>query len=92
MARAMVLAALLHEKPARLLPEADEHASLSAREYQVARTVASGMSNKEVGVVLGISVRTVENHLRSIFAKLGIKSRNGLAARLHDRFHGTDSS
>lgn len=92
MARAMVLAALLHDKPARIAPEEGSHANLSAREYEVARSVVSGLTNKQVGVVLGISVRTVENHLRSIFAKLGIKSRICLAARLREGIQGMDSS
>ena len=92
MARAMVLAALLHEKPARIAPGVESHPSLSAREYEVARSVAAGLSNKEVGTVLGISVRTVENHLRSIFAKLGVRSRIRLAARLRESTQRADSS
>lgn len=92
MARAMVLAALLHEKPARLASGEGAHPGLSARENEVARSVASGLSNKEVGAVLGISVRTVENHLRSIFAKLGIRSRLRLAARLREGDQGIGSS
>ena len=92
MARAMVLAALLHEKPARIASAQVSDASLSEREYEVARSVASGLTNKEVGAVLGISVRTVENHLRSIFAKLGVKSRLSLAARLREGAQGADSS
>jgi DNA-binding NarL/FixJ family response regulator len=66
--------------------------SLSQRELEVAQAVASGLSNKEVGSVLGISVRTVENHLRSIFAKLKIKSRFRLAARLREIDQGIASS
>jgi len=88
MARAKVLAALLHSKPARNLSKADACASLSARELEVAQAVSSGLTNKEVGTVLGISVRTVENHLRSIFAKLKIKSRIRLAARLRENDQG----
>lgn len=57
--------------------------ALSARELEVAEAVAHGLSNKEVGARLGISVRTVENHLRSIFAKLEITTRTRLAAEFH---------
>jgi DNA-binding CsgD family transcriptional regulator len=92
MARAKVLAALLHAKPARNASGAERCESLSARELEVARAVASGLSNKEVGSVLGISVRTVENHLRSIFAKLQIKSRIRLVARLREIDQGVASS
>lgn len=57
---------------------------LSARELEVAEAVARGLTNKEVGEALNISVRTVENHMRSIFAKLKINTRTRLAARLHE--------
>lgn len=57
---------------------------LSAREVEVAEAVALGLTNKEISDVLSISVRTVENHMRSIFAKLKINTRTRLAARLHE--------
>jgi DNA-binding CsgD family transcriptional regulator len=56
---------------------------LSTREIEVAEAVARGLTNKEVGDSLGISVRTVENHMRSIFSKLQISTRTRLAAKLH---------
>jgi DNA-binding CsgD family transcriptional regulator len=56
---------------------------LSARELEVATKVSKGLSNKEVAAALDISVRTVENHMRSIFTKLGIGSRTHLAAILY---------
>lgn len=57
---------------------------LSARELEVVQLVSLGLTNKEVSNVLGISVRTVENHIRSIFKKLDVKTRTRLAAKLHD--------
>jgi len=45
------------------------------RELEVLRLVAKGMSNKEIANALGISVRTVQNHLVSIFRKLDVGSR-----------------
>jgi DNA-binding CsgD family transcriptional regulator len=57
---------------------------LSGRELEVAQAVAIGSTNKEIGELLGISVRTVENHLRSVFAKLKLTSRTRLAAELLD--------
>lgn len=62
--------------------------ALSARELEVARAVVGGLSNKRVAAALGISVRTVENHMRSIFAKLGVVSRTQLAASLHRQLPG----
>jgi DNA-binding CsgD family transcriptional regulator len=70
-----------------LAPRERCEGALTAREYQVAQAVALGQSNKEVAASLSISVRTVENHMRSIFAKLGVRRRTHLAAKLHD-WHG----
>ena len=42
--------------------------------------VARGLSNPEIGQVLGISPRTVATHLTHVFQKLGIRSRSQLAA------------
>ncbi|MCW2739918.1 MAG: putative Transcriptional regulator, LuxR family [Blastococcus sp.] len=55
---------------------------LTAREREVARLVVSGGSNPEVAAVLSISVTTVQDHLKKVFAKLGVGSRHELTARL----------
>ena len=61
-----------------LLPSAEaggaphDDFGLSGRETEVAAAVAGGLSNKQVADRPGISVRTVENHLRSIFAKCNV--------------------
>jgi len=54
---------------------------LKPREMEVLRLVAQGHSNKEVGIALAISDRTVQSHMLSIFKKLHVGSRN--AAVLH---------
>ncbi len=53
--------------------------SLTVAEERVARLVASGHSNAEAGAELFVSSRTVESHLRRIFAKLEIRKRVELA-------------
>lgn len=56
---------------------------LTPHERTVATLVASGMTNREVADELIVSVKTVEYHLRNIFAKLDVSSRGRLAAKLH---------
>ena len=52
---------------------------LRPRETDVARLVAEGLSNKEIGARLFISERTVESHVRGIMNKLGFTSRAQIA-------------
>ena len=56
---------------------ADPEARLTAQEFQVARFVAKGLSNREVGAQLFLSPRTIDFHLRNVFSSRS--SRNELA-------------
>ena len=56
---------------------------LTAQEAQVARMARDGLSNADIGARLFLSPRTVQYHLRKVFAKLDINSRNQLPAALH---------
>ncbi len=51
---------------------------LTARELQILVQIAEGLTNKETGVKLGISVRTVEAHRDSLMRKLGVRTVAGL--------------
>jgi DNA-binding CsgD family transcriptional regulator len=52
---------------------------LTQRERETATLAAGGASSNEIAVQLSLSVRTVESHLYSVFAKLGITDRGQLA-------------
>jgi DNA-binding NarL/FixJ family response regulator len=53
---------------------------LAKREADVARLVAEGLTNRQIGTRLFISERTVDSHVRSILTKLGVNSRAQIAA------------
>jgi len=55
---------------------------LSPRESEVVSFLKRGGSNRQIALKLGVSERTVESHLRSIYSKLGVKSRLELLARV----------
>lgn len=57
---------------------------LTSRELQVARTLASGASNKEIASSLGITERTVKAHIGAIFEKLDVRDRLQLAMLIRD--------
>ena len=57
------------------------HAPVSAREEQVLQLVADGLSLPEVAAELYISVKTVKNHLASIYAKLDARDRTQAVLR-----------
>lgn len=57
------------------LKDKEDGTDLTARELEVLRLVVDGKTNDQIGVSLGISVKTVENHLHAIFRKMGVISR-----------------
>lgn len=61
--------------PPRRLPD-----GLSAREVEVLRLVAAGMTNQAVAADLSLSGKTVARHLSNIFAKIGVNSRAAATA------------
>lgn len=62
--------------------------ALSEREAEVLSLLAEGRTNKDIAEQLFLSVRTVETHLRSIYAKLGVRSRTEAALWAVGHGHG----
>jgi DNA-binding NarL/FixJ family response regulator len=60
---------------------AHDGAGLSRREVEVMRLLAVGRTNREIARELFLSPRTVDAHVRSIFSKLGCRSRVEAATR-----------
>jgi predicted ATPase/DNA-binding CsgD family transcriptional regulator len=69
--------------PAPSVPTAGKEAGagpLTPREWEVARLVTQGLSNREIGKSLAISERTVDAHVLHILNRLGFNSRAQIAA------------
>ncbi|HUQ79106.1 MAG TPA: AAA family ATPase [Patescibacteria group bacterium] len=75
---------------------AEPWAPLTAREFEVARLVADGLTNPLIASELGVAPKTVAAHVEHILAKLGVGRRAEIAAWigsrpvLHSRPHGGD--
>jgi DNA-binding NarL/FixJ family response regulator len=59
----------------------DRH--LTARECQILPLIATGMNNKRIGRRLGISTRTVDQHLVTMLRRSGAENRTELIARCY---------
>lgn len=56
--------------------------SLTPREVEISKYIASGLGNESIAYQMGVSIRTVQNHIISIFAKSRVNSRSHLVARM----------
>ena len=74
-----VLDSTLVGKVMRAAANPDESGSpaddLTDREIEVLREAAQGLTNKAIGIKLGISDRTVQGHLRKVYEKLDVSNR-----------------
>ena len=60
-------------------PDGQIMEALTRREQQIAEHVARGLSNRQIAAECGISPETVKRHLASIYDKLAMRGRVGLA-------------
>jgi two-component system nitrate/nitrite response regulator NarL len=58
---------------------------LTARERQIVRVMAEGLTNKEIAQRLKLAEGTVKVHLHHIYRKLGIANRTALAVRANNQ-------
>jgi LuxR family transcriptional regulator, maltose regulon positive regulatory protein len=65
--------------------------ALSERESRVVGLLAQALPNKKIARTLGISPETVKWHLKNIYSKLGVSSRDEAVARVRDLELGTAS-
>jgi DNA-binding NarL/FixJ family response regulator len=70
-----VAAKILEVAAAKRVKSLARHTTLSSRETFVLRQVAVGLSNKQIARRLGISEKTVRNHLSRVFGKLRATNR-----------------
>jgi DNA-binding NarL/FixJ family response regulator len=73
--RLLVDALSASQSPPASQPVVSAGMGLTVREQQVLRSLADGMSNREIALHLGVSEHTVKNHLFRIFDKLGVSTR-----------------
>lgn len=69
-------------RPTDVAPLAQQLYGLSVRERELTRLVLDGRSTKEIAGAMFISTYTVQDHLKTVFAKTGVRSRRELVATL----------
>lgn len=80
----------LTRKQAGLYPNfmhyaAEKKTLLTDTEEAIYRLILAGMSNEQIGTVMGVTLRTVKFHTSNIYKKLSVKNRTELILRANDR-------
>jgi DNA-binding CsgD family transcriptional regulator len=69
-------------RPTALAPLIADAYALTSREREVVRLVLQGLSTDRIAAELHLSTWTVQDHLKSIFQKVGVRSRKELVAQI----------
>jgi DNA-binding NarL/FixJ family response regulator len=80
------IAALLFRRVAAIGSERNhgpDNGALTRREHEIVSLMTQGLSNKEIARQLRIQNATVKNHIHSILAKLHVRRRGEVAARIY---------
>jgi DNA-binding CsgD family transcriptional regulator len=76
---------LEHAHPTEIAPLIVQSYGLSRRESELLQLVARGLSTQDIARTCHISTDTVQDHCKSIFGKVGVRSRRELVAQLFER-------
>lgn len=79
------LAGALRPEPAPIDAAAQKPADLTARELEILRLVAEGLSNSEMARRLWVTEQTVKFHLANVYRKLGVANRTEAGRWAHER-------